>query len=464
MFSEKQKIALRYLERDANVTELFFGGAAGGGKSYFLCHWQILRRLFHPGTRGCIGRAVLKNLKDTTLNTFFDVWNSTYKDNPEGVTCKLNEQRGIIYFSNGSEIILKDLFQYPSDPDFHSLGSLEITDAAIDEMPEITEKAFTVLQSRIRYKLDMVGNIPKILGCGNPANNWVKYRFVLDKQNQPVTLKSYQAFVPALVTDNPNVLFAQTYTKQLQKMSHYDQLRLLQGDWTATDEAGQEFYWAFDRQKHVKESITYRKDLPTHVSFDQNVNPYITNICAHLEIIDGKYHLQIYDEFTLAHPKNSTRSLCVETANKYDLSSGLFYYGDASGSKADTRSEYNDYDIVRQVFAPYLSNYSNRVEPSNPPVLKRRDFINAIFQGEFPNIEISISPNCYELISDLMSLKQDKDGKKLKVKVRDSLTGVTYESKGHACDCFDYLICGIFKQEFDAFVNHQTFFITQRSA
>lgn len=456
IFSEKQKIALRALERNANITEVLFGGAAGGGKSWLLCHWQILRRLYHAGTRGCIGRAVLKNLKDTTLNTFFDVWRTTYANNPEGVTCKLNEQRGIIYFSNGSEIILKDLFQYPSDPDFASLGSLEITDCAIDEVTEITEKAFNIIQSRIRYKLDLVGNVPKIFCCGNPANNWVKHRFVLTKENQPVHLKDYQLFIPALVSDNPNKNFADTYTKQLQKLSHYDQLRLLQGDWSATDEAGQEFYWAFDRSKHVTAEAEYNPTAPIHISFDQNVNPYITNIVAQIEIIGNKYIVNIFDEFCLAHPKNSTRQLCIETSNKYDLRQGVFFYGDASGNKADTRSEYNDYDIVEQVFAPFISNYSNRVEKSNPPVLKRRDWLNDIYAGNVENIEIRINPRCFNLIDDLMSLKQDANGKKLKTVVKDPLTKVTYEQKGHTSDAKDYLICGLFQKIFDAYVNHQT--------
>jgi phage terminase large subunit len=453
MFSDKQKIALRYLERSPEITEVFFGGAAGGGKSYTLCHWQILRRLFHPGTRGCIGRAVLKNLKDTTLKTFMDVWDKTYSDNPEGVTMHLNEQKNTIFFSNGSEILLKDLFAYPSDPDFTSLGSLEITDCAIDEVTEISERAFNIIQSRIRYKL--INNVPKILACGNPSNNWVKHRFVLTKENQPVTLKDYQAFVPALVSDNPDENFRDIYTKQLEKLSPYEQLRLLHGDWTATDEAGQEFYWAFDRYTTIFD-CGFTEGSPVHVSFDQNVNPYITAIVAHVAFEDGIWNIDIFDEFCLSHPKNSTGTLCDEIANRYNLGGGVFYYGDASGSKADTRSEYNDYDIVRQRLGQYLSNYSDKIEKSNPPILKRRDFINDILKGEIPSIRIRIAPRCYNLINDMMSLKQDANGKKLKTKVTDPITRVSYEDKGHCSDCLDYLVTGVFRKQFDSFTNHRS--------
>jgi phage terminase large subunit len=68
--TEKQTEAIEALE-DHTTNDLLFGGGAGGGKSAFGCFWQIRRRLQYPGTRGLIGRAVLKTLKETTLVTFF---------------------------------------------------------------------------------------------------------------------------------------------------------------------------------------------------------------------------------------------------------------------------------------------------------------------------------------------------------------------------------------------------------
>jgi phage terminase large subunit len=67
---------------------------------------------------------------------------------------RYNQQSNTISFPNGSQILLKDLFLYPSDPNFDELGSLEITDAFIDECNQTVEKAFNVVKSRIRYKLD----------------------------------------------------------------------------------------------------------------------------------------------------------------------------------------------------------------------------------------------------------------------------------------------------------------------
>ena len=64
------------------------------------------------------------------------------------------------------------MFLYPSDRNFDSLGSLEITAAFIDEANQITEKAKNVVASRLRYKLDENNLIPKMLMTCNPAKNW----------------------------------------------------------------------------------------------------------------------------------------------------------------------------------------------------------------------------------------------------------------------------------------------------
>ena len=138
----KQKEALRYM-LDDTTTELLYGGAAGGGKSFLLVAYAIITSLKYPGVRGLIGRSKLDALKKTTLNTFFDVCSQW--DIKSGEHYTYNAQSNIITFYNGSEIILKDLFLYPSDANFDSLGSLELTYACIDEANQITEKAKTAI-------------------------------------------------------------------------------------------------------------------------------------------------------------------------------------------------------------------------------------------------------------------------------------------------------------------------------
>jgi phage terminase large subunit len=225
--TKKQTIAFKYLN-DNITTEVLFGGSAGGGKSFFGCAWLILNCINYPGTRWLMGRSKLKALKQTTLNTFFEVC-STWKLNETHYN--YNAQSGEITFYNGSVIILKDLFLYPSDPNFDSLGSLEITGAFIDEVNQITEKAKNIVSSRIRFKLDKYKLIPKLLMSCNPAKNWVFDKFY--KRAKDNSLEDYKKFIPALVTDNPNI--SKHYINQLHKLDEISKRRLLLGEWEYED-------------------------------------------------------------------------------------------------------------------------------------------------------------------------------------------------------------------------------------
>jgi len=121
--SIKQTIALDLLE-DNKTNEILFGGGAGGGKTLLGCYWQLKQRLKYPNTRGLIGRAVLKTLKETTLVSFFQV--AKMQGLQSGVHYKYNGQTSQIDFPNGSTILLKDLYSYPSDPNYNALNFTNI--------------------------------------------------------------------------------------------------------------------------------------------------------------------------------------------------------------------------------------------------------------------------------------------------------------------------------------------------
>lgn len=218
----KQEHAVYYL-KDDETSEVLYGGAAGGGKSAFGCLWLIEMCQSYAGSRWLMGRSKLKTLKDTTLNTFFDLTSEL------GLTdqYRYNAQSNIIYWNNGSEIILKDLFLYPSDPNFDSLGSLEITGAFIDECNQIVYKAWQVVKSRIRYKLKEFGLIPKMLGTCNPAKNWVYPNFYHAKKEK--TLPVYRKFIQALPTDNHHL--PESYLKSLLELDENSKQRLYYGNW-----------------------------------------------------------------------------------------------------------------------------------------------------------------------------------------------------------------------------------------
>jgi len=257
----RQSEALKFLSVDSDVETILYGGAAGGGKTMLGCMWQILRRLKYPGTRSLIGRAKLDTLKKTTMNTFFQV--AQQIGLKAGEDFAYNQQSHIIKFSNGSEIILADLQLYPSDPMMTDLGGLELTDIFVDEATEIAEKAYSILTSRIRYKLthfctkcsaqeldkgevtkqDKSGKAiewlckvcnqkssglkPKVLLSCNPSKGWIYNQFYLPYKNQ--NLPEHRAFVQALPGDN--IHLPDSYVTSLTRLPEADRKRLLEGDW-----------------------------------------------------------------------------------------------------------------------------------------------------------------------------------------------------------------------------------------
>jgi phage terminase large subunit len=226
--TKKQGLALKYLN-DKETTELLFGGSAGGGKSYLGAVWLIYLCTSYDGIRCLMGRSKLDSLKKTTLNTFFDVCKQFGLQ--ANVDYTFNGSSNIVRFSNGSEIILKDLFLYPSDKNFDSLGSLELTAAFLDEANQITEKAKQIVSSRLRYKLDEYGLTPKLLMTCNPAKNWVYSDFY--KPNKENRLPVYRKFIQALVDDNKHI--SKHYKEQLQKLDEISKQRLLFGNWEYDD-------------------------------------------------------------------------------------------------------------------------------------------------------------------------------------------------------------------------------------
>ena len=68
----KQHLAWQKFQ-DRTITEILFGGGAGGGKSRWICEAIGSSALRYAGSRWLLGRSVLSNLKQSTLLTLFEV-------------------------------------------------------------------------------------------------------------------------------------------------------------------------------------------------------------------------------------------------------------------------------------------------------------------------------------------------------------------------------------------------------
>ena len=478
--SQKQSNAWHYLH-DNITTELLYGGAAGGGKSALGCLWHIDRRVKMAGTRGAIGREELKTIKDSTLITYFDIAKKLgYRS---GIDFKYNAQEQWIDWTNGSRTVFKEMKYYPTDPNFERLGSTEYTDAFIDEVGEVSEKAVEILGSRLRYRLtefchncyhetskslvirvlddeskiykcsccgiETQGLVPKILMSANPNPNWVKYKYIKDKKGNLIKLQDYQKYVSAMVTDNPDKDFVRTYKSQLEKLNAYDKARLLYGDWDAMPKTGGEFYDKFDSKKHTA-SVGYRADLPLYLFWDENFVPYLP--CGVFQVV-GKT-IYFIDLFLGVSPNNNIKDVCRQIISKYSKHrSGVFIGGDATAKKGDVKIEsgHNFFTLIQNelsIFVPQLM-----VSNSNPSVVMRGQFFNTVLDSNYKGLNFVIEKSLHEAIMDFEQTKKAADGRKDKKVVRDNNTGVSYQQFGHITDISDYIVCEVWREEYDEFQN-----------
>lgn len=194
--SKKQMIALGKLHWQDLSKFVFYGGAAGGGKSWLGCYWLMSMCHRFPGTRWFIGRDSLKDTRESVVVTFGKVAKEY------GFTEYKNRDSEIA-FDNGSVVVFLDLSFYPfKDPMFERLGSKEYTGGWIEEGGEVHFAAFDTLKSRVGRQLnEEYGIKPKILITANPKKNWLYNTFWKPYRNK--TISSDYAFIRALYLDNP---------------------------------------------------------------------------------------------------------------------------------------------------------------------------------------------------------------------------------------------------------------------
>lgn len=222
----KQQQAYVYLT-DSHTKEVFYGGAAGGGKSYLGCFWLITMCIAYPNSRWFIGREELKRITQSTLVTFAKVAASL------GVTYQLNSKYNFLTVGK-SQIDLLDIRYMPSDPLYERFGSTEYTGGWIEEGGETNFGAYEVLKTRTgrhmnaEYKL-----ISKIFVTCNPKKNWL-YSEVY-KPFKAVQLPEHIKFIQAFVQDNPHL--TADYIENLSNTKDKAKKeRLLFGNWEYDDD------------------------------------------------------------------------------------------------------------------------------------------------------------------------------------------------------------------------------------
>lgn len=230
------------------------------------------------------------------------------------------------------------------------------------------------------------------------------------------------------------------------------------GNWGKIRTGG-EFWKDFNVNKQLTK-IGWNEELPIHITFDENVNPFLT--CLVWQIIpameirskDGallwtkKQAIQI-DEICLPDPRNRRHHVCNEFIARYPVLrvKGLFIYGDRTSLKEDTAKEKGENFFTD--ISKYLKDYrpTQRLQSVNPSVVQSAGFINQTYRGE-TSIEILINERCKKSIYDYQYALEDSDGTLKKTKKTHPVTKVSYEEYGHPSDAKRYFLTVAFASEY----------------
>jgi len=220
-----------------NVTDVLFGGAKGGGKSWFLCKWahwltkQIikqcgLKQSDKPPHIGFLGRKQSVDFTMTTLQTWQEI-TPTEDYQIKGATDRHPKH---ILIDKTAAI---DFGGFDRQETVNKFNSAEYIFIGIDQAEELMQDDVSVLRASRRMKLNGQQMFYKGLWTANPAPSWLKSEFIDDPPPQ-------NRFIQSLPSDNPHL--PTTYVNILKEaFKHRPELlrAYLYGDWQSMEGATQ---------------------------------------------------------------------------------------------------------------------------------------------------------------------------------------------------------------------------------
>jgi len=213
--------------------EVFFGGAAGPGKSIGLL-MGALQYVDFPGYDALILRRTLTefelpggliDISHEWLDGSDAWWNGTKREwaFPSGATLRFGYLK--------------------TDADIRRYKGAALSFLGFDELTGFTESLYRSMFRVLRQPLVGLEGVPvRCRSASNPGDighEWVKTRFVDPKSRHPGVV-----FVPATIHDNPHLDYAQ-YLHTLRELDPIERARLIAGDWDVTVEGGKFVRGAF---------------------------------------------------------------------------------------------------------------------------------------------------------------------------------------------------------------------------
>lgn len=413
--SEKQRMLL---ESDADET--FYGGAAGGGKSWSLLVLACIRRLKYAGSAGIVFRKSLPELErgDGLIVRARKMLNGI---------AEWSERKHRFEFPNGS-VLEFGYGETLADMDRYQGG--EWQDICIDEATHFTKDQVDMLRSRLRTKAGGCRAILRLASNpGNVGHKWVKEEFI-DPTGDPTgqtagrwavevegpkgeKAEISREFIPARLSDNKHI--DKTYERQLLALPEKMRDAFLYGRWDVFEGL---FFSEFSEEIHIaeREGGDWGAKVGEIMGYDYG---YSAPFCCLFGSVYESGRLWVHGE--------EYRKGCVDTEQarivRERARPDAICYADPSIFSVDGRSNMSTADV-------FLSSGINVIHADNkriPGWARVRRLLQERAGDGRPLL--LISPRCRNLIRTLKILVHDEN------KPEDMNT----RQEDHAADALRYM-------------------------
>lgn len=232
-----------------DAKQCLYSGAFGAGKSFSLCV-KLVCRASKPRAREALVRKTLSDLKGTTLRTLLLGDGDTPPVLPLG-SYTHNKSERLIKIHGGGEIV------YFSMEDSSTIGSYNLTGAAVDQAEELTDDDWFFLLGRLRATGE--GITRQLYAVCNPdsPSHHLAQRFGL----APDSLVPAEGcwVVTTSSADNPHL--PPDYLSVLNSFTGVRRKRYVQGLWAGAEGV---VYESWDRSKHVRQ-VSYHESEVSRV-------------------------------------------------------------------------------------------------------------------------------------------------------------------------------------------------------
>ncbi|HEY5910063.1 MAG TPA: hypothetical protein VJA21_05605 [Verrucomicrobiae bacterium] len=268
--------AARLCDSNAGPSSVGYGGARGGGKSFWL--------LAQMGADDCqrvpgLKCLLLRKVGKANVEHFEDLRQRLFHSLPHDFSA----YRGVLTFANGSRIIAG---HFQAEKDIDAYLGLEYDVIGIEEATTLTSRKHQDISTCCRTSKPNWR--PRIYSTSNPGgvgHGWYREKFIVPHTTGH---EAETRFIPARVSDN--TFNNPEYRLVLEKLNGWQRRAWLDGDW---DIAAGQFFSVFRREAHVLPSFDESRAREWFAALDYGFTHYTAVL---LGCTDGDGNTFVIDE------------------------------------------------------------------------------------------------------------------------------------------------------------------------